>query len=379
MEVEKRSIPMAVLSLTQNRSYLYYLGALLAFALGVALLFVAPASAQDGGGTLVIQTVRGGPIYVVNGDGSDLRQLTTGIDPALSPDGQQVAFTRWDDDQDGALGSLWVISIDGSGERLVADGINQPTSPTWSPDGNRIVVSMQQGGRLDPEHKCSNALPSGPLVGDENGDYIHTKVEIQPGGLDISYCYELLPHPEWGLHLVDLVDGSSQDLPRDRFSKTPAWDPANDWHLVYSGDLGLVSLDLNQDSTWPLTDDKDDHDPAFSPDGSQIVVSYWQHDHWEIHRLNADGGGRVRLTETPLRVMVEQKLNGQEPRSWNNVSPTWSPDGSQIAFLTDRSGIWEIWTMAADGSDQRPLLPADVMAELGLDSDTSPDRVLSWR
>jgi Tol biopolymer transport system component len=40
---------------------------------------------------------------------------------------------------------------------------------------------------------------------------------------------------------------------------------------------------------------------------------------------------------------------------WNNAAPAWSPDGQQIAFMTDRSGKWEIWIMNADGSNQRPM------------------------
>jgi sugar lactone lactonase YvrE len=86
-------------------------------------------------GVIVFQTTSGGEIYAINADGSNLRYLTTGLDPALSPDGQWVAFTRWDNPQNGALGSLWVINIDGTGERVILGDIRQPKSPIWSPDG----------------------------------------------------------------------------------------------------------------------------------------------------------------------------------------------------------------------------------------------------
>jgi Tol biopolymer transport system component len=193
------------------------------------------------------------------------------------------------------------------------------------------------------------------------------------------FCYTLPADPYWGLRVVDMATGAFEDLPHDTHSFSPAWDPANPWRIVYDGDLSLVNLDLNQGTTWPLTGDVADHSPAFSPDGSKIAVSYRQHDHWEIHVLNADGSGRVRLTETPWRIIGDQRLNGEEPRLWNNAAPTWSPDGSQIAFLTDRNGQWEIWIMNADGSDQQPLFSANTLAGLMLQYSGVDERALSWR
>jgi uncharacterized protein YraI len=89
---------------------------------------------------IAFQTAGGGPIYLVNEDGSDLRYLTDGIDPALSPDGQQVAFTRWDDGQHGAFGSVWVINVDGTGERAILGQVRQPKSPTWLPAARPMLV-----------------------------------------------------------------------------------------------------------------------------------------------------------------------------------------------------------------------------------------------
>jgi dipeptidyl aminopeptidase/acylaminoacyl peptidase len=239
-----------------------------------------------GGGGCDIGTRRGCPIYAVDADtltgrgGGNLRYLTTGMDPALSPDGRQVAFTRWDGPGHGAFGSLWVINIDGSGERMIAADVRQPKAPVWSPDGTSIAISMQNGGRLQPESKCGRGLPAEPLLADADGDYFRVAVEVEDdGNVETKLCYTLLPHPSWGLRMVDVATGAYQDLPGDLFSYAPAWDPANDWHLIYDGETGLVNLDLNQGNTWALTDDPNDHAPVFSPDGSKIAVSYWQHDH----------------------------------------------------------------------------------------------------
>jgi TolB protein len=139
-----------------------------------------------------------------------------------------------------------------------------------------------------------------------------------------------------------------------------------------------MNLDLNQGTSWSLTDDVNDRSPVFSPDGSKIAVSYRQDDHWDIHVMNADGSGRVRLTKTSYQELVEQQLNGETPHSWHNAAPAWSPDGSQIVFLTDRTGPWEIWVMNADGSNQRPLFAPEVQAQLGLEYHGVDERVLNW-
>jgi TolB protein len=203
-------------------------------------------------------------------------------------------------------------------------------------------------------------------------------VERGEGG-DIKFCYTLPPHPYYGLRVVDVASGDFEDLPNDLFSLSPTWDPANPGQLVFDGERGLMGLNLDQGTIWTLTADANDHSPVFSPDGSKIAVSYWQYDHWEIHMLNSDGSERVRLTETSVQARLEQMVTGQMPSSYNNTAPAWSPDGSQIAFLTNRSGQWEIWTMNADGSNQQPLVTAEMLDGATLQYNGMEERALSWR
>ena len=98
---------------------------------------------------------------------------------------------------------------------------------------------------------------------------------------------------------------------------------------------------LNEDGTGQmiLSDGGDDRDPSWSPDGSQIVFSGTRFGGLNIIRMNADGTGQVPLTDT---------LN---PIS--NTQPAWSPDGTRIAFVSNRAGSrrGEIWVMNADGTN----------------------------
>jgi len=325
------------------------------------------------GSLIAFQTASGEEIMIANANGSELRRLTQGIDPVLSPDGKQVAFTRWNGDD----GSLWEIGVDGSDERQIAGGIKQAKHATWSPDGKRIAVSFQHGGRLDPARSC---VPAADLK--DNPPNIPWNVVKDSLGVEVRgtypnlapyLCWTAPPDPHWSVRLVDVDTGKTEDLTTDRYAYGPEWDPANPWRIVTSGFTGLDQIDVNRQALWALTDRPEDHTPAFSPDGRYIAVAHKTGDHYDIHRLDAGGGGRVALTKAPLWLVAENK------KPWNNVAPAWSPDGSQIAFLTDRNERWEIWVMNADGSGQRPLFNDALASQLHLTYDFVDERMLSWR
>ena len=82
--------------------------------------------------------------------------------------------------------------------------------------------------------------------------------------------------------------------------------------------------------------------PAFSPDGQKIAFSASTPDSRDadVFIANVDGSGMRNLT-------LHQGID---------TSPTWSPTGTQIAFISDRSGGPQVWIMDADGSNLRRLV-----------------------
>jgi len=327
-------------------------------------------------GWLLIQLKSGAEIMAINRDGSGLRYLTAGIDPVLSPDGAKVAFTRWGGTDPG---SLWVINADGTGERAVLGNIKQVKSPAWSPDGKQIAVNFQEGGALTPTRRCYDLIDGEPDINfwiayDIDLEYVN----IDGQQIPIKICWTLPPDPNWRLRIIDLEARSYEDLPAGQYAFAPTWDPVNAWRVVSTDRPGLVWTDILRGVSAALTNDPADRGPVFSPDGKYIAVTYRQADHWEIHRLNADGTGRARLTKTPLYAVAAGSPGGEGVRQANNVSPAFSPDGSEIAFLTDRSGRWEVWVMNLDGSDQRPMFPAEVNEQLQIVYEGNDARMLGW-
>jgi TolB protein len=99
--------------------------------------------------------------------------------------------------------------------------------------------------------------------------------------------------------------------------------------------------------------------PVFAPDGSTVVYSHGEDDGVDIFIAPTSGGGGHRLSVG---------------RGSDNVSPTFSPDGRRIAFMSARSGHPEIYTMDADGTNVELLTPPEFDARAHRASpDWSPD------
>lgn len=319
--------------------------------------------APQSGGHLVFATRSGGDLYVINLDGTDLRKLASSVvDPVVSPDGAQVAYSRWDGSK---FGAVYILNLADGQERVAASDIRQPKSPTWSQDGRELIVSFQHGGTVDPQPECRKfdrddgfQLP--------NISEITSQHRYADGSIKI--CFIRIEDLQWGLRRIGLSTGAFADLPADLYSFNPTWDPQNPARLIYDGERGLMQLDLLSGDLKPFTTDVRDTAPIFSPDGTRLALTYKQHDHWEVYTYNLASGSRQRLTQPPLLA---------DPQ-YNSAAPAWSPDGSQIAFITDRTGRWEIWVMNSDGSNPHPLFGPEIQAQLDLEYRGVNERLLNW-
>ena len=87
------------------------------------------------------------------------------------------------------------------------------------------------------------------------------------------------------------------------------------------------------------TPSKQNYLPAWSPDGSKLAFTSNRDGNAEIYVMNRDGSGVQRLTNHPSI----------------DVTPTWSPTGTQLAFTSDRSGTPQIYIVNADGTQLQQI------------------------
>ena len=143
------------------------------------------------------------------------------------------------------------------------------------------------------------------------------------------------------------VTGSSEDIGTgsdyatikyDATNGSEVWPAAARYDGPASGFDGAAALAV--DGTTNLTKNPAaDQMQAWSPDGSRIAFASNRDGNPEVYVMNADGTGQTRLTNNPAI----------------DDGPAWSPDGSQIAFASYRSGDWEVYVMNTDGTAQTNL------------------------
>ncbi len=291
-----------------------------------------PRATQAPAGKIVFQDSSGGVIYLVNADGSGLRRLTTGFDPALAPDGQRVAFTRWDEPR-----GVWIYDLRTAEEMLLAQA-NGPRAPTWSPDGSELAFAFWR-----------KTIPGRQVcIGD--------------------FCFDIPPEDFNGLATVRVAEKILRDLPASQTVQSPTWAP-NGRRIVYRGKQGLKFTEPGRPDAAEevLTTNLFHESPAWSPDGQRLLVQTRLHDHRDIFMLDSDGRTVARLT-------APDPLAG---RPANNVAPAWSLNGRQVIFLSDRSGAWQVYVMEADGSNPSLFLPS-VFGQIVFRYDFAAERMFDW-
>jgi len=266
----------------------------------------------------------GSDLVVVGADGSDPRKLSTVAGLAFwlrwSPDGKRLRFTLRDPKRQ--TSELWEVNADGSRAHPLFPGWTLPASEccgSWTPDGRDFVFQLNHGGHSEiwvrrerPWYLADrqpHQLTNGPL------DY--EAPSTTPSGdrvyfIGASAQYELLraiPHST-AFTALDQNLSSAALAHYSQDGKWIAWLNASDNSLWRSRSDGTERLEL---STPPMRI----FSMKWSPDDRQLAVMGAEPGKpWKIYLVDAEGG---RLTPA---------LNEER----NEADPAWSPDGESIVF-----------------------------------------------
>jgi Tol biopolymer transport system component len=284
-----------------------------------------------------------------------LPQLTTGPNSvAWTPDSRALVYSM--------AGALWRQEVDsGIAEQLTA-GPGYDYQPDCSPDGRWVAyVSYQHDAIelwvLDREKKQPHQLTFGGAV--------NVEPRFSPDGKRLAFVSTSY-HGHFHIFIGDFKEGeltgtrrvtgeSRSNLPRFYYSEfdheiSPAWSPdgqdlifvSNRGHIYGTGGLwrmkaepGAESREIHYEETaWKAR-------PDFSPDGKRIVYASYLGGQWhQLWVMPSQGGDPFPISYG----------------DFDNTAPRWSPDGSRIAFISNRSGNTSLWVQESLGGAQRPVV-----------------------
>ena len=235
-------------------------------------------------------------------------------------------------------------NADGSGDAVFLMG--EASQPAASSDGKSLafrrwkrdgrgIVAMDLAGEIQGGNY--RRLTSRSLMEDAMPAWA-------PNGNTLVFFSRRESDRKPRLFLVPSTGGGERALEQNFkpiLGVTPTW--LKDGRILYSGcvgqDCGLFAVNADGANPQQITKDSTDSAPAVSPDGSRIAFMSQRDGNWEVYVVNVDGTGLVRLTTNHA----------------NDGLPVWSPDGSSIAYASDTGGAWSLWVMGADGSNARQL------------------------
>jgi len=369
------------------------------------------AAAVSSDGSSVIINVQG-VLWTIPRQGGDAIALTPpemdAYEPAWSPDGRFVAFYAYTDDSF----SIWMMNADGTNRVQLTDGVRDARYPTFSPDGNTLFYSSDSDGgygvwALDLSDRQSRKLVDASEVGyvipstarfSGSGNAVYPMVS--PDGQTLAFVVD---GSENSLMVRDLDDNQLRTIFTAELLGPPMWSP--DGNALYAVAIDgqktkLVRVNLADTSVVAVAEGGDifPFRPTVSPDG---VVFYTADGKVKTVGANGTPGAdvdfvaRVVLDRTPytrrsyaladtserpalgiidpvlspdgshaaftalgdlwVADLMSGQLRNMTDNQWVALSPSWSPDGQQLAYVSDESGRANIWLMDVGSGQSRQL------------------------
>jgi len=248
----------------------------------------------------------------------------------------------------GGSKEIWQMDYDGAGQKQLTHLGSIALSPHVSPDGSRVAFSgvTKDGWQILMYSLELSRLVSFPHFGGDNYSPAWSS-----DGQNIAFSSSRTGNTE--IYAVNSLGAGVRRLTESKGPDvSPTWNPKTNAQIAWvSGRTGLPQIyTMASDGTnvGRMTDQGYAVSPSWSSNGQFLAFAWVRH-----YGPGAPGASDIYIMDVASKQWAQLTHDGGR-----NDFPSWSPDGRHIVFQSNRTGKVQIWTMLADGSQQRQLTTA---------------------
>lgn len=265
------------------------------------------------------------PLFMVGQDHFeplDVYDLEFVADPAISPDGNSVVFTRqfMDVMTDRRLSNIWISDINGGVQRPLTTGKQNDRSPLWSPDGSILYYTSNNSGKTQIHKMWLRSKQSMPLTNLQSSP---SNISLSPDGNTLAFTMSVKAKPKGASVLPPKPEGAKwADAPIYIDKLTYRFDGGG---YIKESYTHIFTLPVGGGTPRQITEGEYNHsNPQWSSDGTEIFFSANRDEDWEYNRNDSEIF-KINLSSKELTQLTD--------RFGPDSSPRISPDGEQIAYV----------------------------------------------
>jgi TolB protein len=245
----------------------------------------------------------------------------------------------------GGSKEIWEMDYDGAAQKQLTHLGSIALSPHVSPDGSRVAFSgvTKDGWQIQMYSLELGRVVSFPHFGGDNYSPAWSS-----NGQNLAFSSSRSGNTE--IYTVSSTGGDSRRLTENKAPDvSPTWNPKTNSQIAWvSGRTGLPQIyTMASDGTnvVRVTDQGYAVSPSWSPNGQFLTFAWVRH-----YGPGQPGASDIYVMDIASKQFVQLTHDGGR-----NDFPSWAPDGRHIVFQSNRTGKVQIWSMLADGSEQRQL------------------------